>query len=337
MNLTKPTIQFHQKIKLKKIICCRFLDMKRLVFIISFYYALLPAQPKEGIEFRLHTISGFVIDSSNSEPMMDVDVDIYTGNNILKHSTITDEYGFYTKNIIGYLWKPKIKFSYHNYRSKKFRLDPSTLDSLENMALNALIAPLPLDERIPDLKKGTLINRAETFFIKGNVFYNLIDKHHAERIIIQTAEAIESEPGFIIIKVNDELYDVARCYVPQEGQYENLSSILKSLLSEPIFASSTNPVFLSQDLLEPSIIYGSVFNVSSGEPVIGAEIILDEPYKRRISDENGKFAFQVDQPGNYHVTMNPPPGYKYFNISTPEILIKYGRGGWYRSNFYVRP
>ena len=183
------------------------------------------------------------------------------------------------------------------------------------MALNALIAPLPLDERIPDLKKVTLINRAETFFIKGNVFYNLIDKHHAKRSIIQTAEAIESEPGFIIIKVNDELYDVARCYVPQEGQYENLSSILKSLLSEPIFESSTNPVFLSQELLEPSIIYGSVFNVSSGEPVMGAEIILDEPYKRRISDENGKFAFQVDQPGNYHVTMNPPPGYRYFNIS----------------------
>ena len=86
--------------------------MKRFVFIISFYYALLPAQPKEGIEFKVHTISGFVIDSSNSEPMMDVDVDIFTGNNILKHSTITDEYGFFSKNIIGYLWKPKIKFSY---------------------------------------------------------------------------------------------------------------------------------------------------------------------------------------------------------------------------------
>ena len=56
--------------------------MKRFVFIISFYYALLPAQPKEGIEFKVHTISGFVIDSSNSEPMMDVDVDIFMRNNI---------------------------------------------------------------------------------------------------------------------------------------------------------------------------------------------------------------------------------------------------------------
>ena len=90
-------------------------------------------------------------------------------------------------------------------------------------------------------------------------------------------------------------------------------------------------------MLRPSIIYGSVFNVSSGEPVMGAEIILDEPYKRRISDENGKFAFQVDQPGNYHITMNPPPGYRHFNIAVPEILIKYGRGGWFKSNFYVRP
>ena len=337
MNLNKHTIQIHQKIKLKKIICCRFLDMKRFVFIISFYYALLPAQPKEGIEFKVHTISGFVIDSSNSEPMMDVDVDIYTGNNILKHSTITDEFGFFTKNIIGYLWKPKIKFSYHNYRSKKFRLDPTTLDSAENIAVNAYIVPLPLDERIPDLERGNLINRAETFFIKGNVFYYLVGQGHADRIIIETAEAIETEPGFIVIKVNDETYDVTRCYIPQEGQYENLSFILKSLLSEPLFENSKNPIFLPQDMLRPSIIYGSVFNVSSGEPVMGAEIILDEPYKRRISDENGKFAFQVDQPGNYHITMNPPPGYRHFNIAVPEILIKYGRGGWFKSNFYVRP
>ena len=337
MNLTKHVIWFHQKIKLENIICCRFLDMKRFVFILSFCIAVLSAQPKEGIEFKVNTISGYVIDSTTSEPMMDVDIDIYTGNNVLKHSTITDEYGFYSKNIIGYLWKPKIKFSYHNYRTKKFRIDPSKLDSAENIIVNTFINPLPLDERIPDLARGTIINRAETFFIKGNVFYYSINKYKAERIIIQSAEAIETEPGFIYMLVNNKEYDVSKCYVPQEGQYENLSFILKSLLTDPMFEESGNPRFLPEALLKPSIIYGSVFNVSNGEPVMGAEIILSEPYKRRMSDENGKFAFQVEEPGSYHVSMNPPPGFRYSDISTPEILIKYGRGGWYISNFYVQP
>ena len=99
MNLTKHVIWFHQKIKLENIICCRFLDMKRFVFILSFCIAVLSAQPKEGIEFKVNTISGYVIDSTTSEPMMDVDIDIYTGNNVLKHSTITDEYGFYSKTV----------------------------------------------------------------------------------------------------------------------------------------------------------------------------------------------------------------------------------------------
>ena len=137
--------------------------------------------------------------------------------------------------------------------------------------------------------------------------------------------------------VNNKEYDVSKCYVPQEGQYENLSFILKSLLTDPIFEESGNPRFLPETLLKPSIIYGSVFNVSNGEPVMGAEIILSDPYKRRMSDENGKFAFQVEEPGSYYVSMNPPPGFRYSDISTPEILIKYGRGGWYMSNFYVQP
>ena len=40
------------------------------------------------------------------------------------------------------------------------------------------------------------------------------------------------------MKVNDTHYDVARCYVPQEGKYENLSFIMKSLLADPIFEKS---------------------------------------------------------------------------------------------------
>ena len=263
------------------------------------------AQPKEGVEFKLNTISGYVIDSLSSKPIMDVNVDIYTGSGVLKHSTITDEFGYYEKPIVGYLWKPKVKFSLHNYYKKALRLNPDILDSNLNMSVNVMMLPVPEEKRIPDLTKSTITNRAETFFIIGNVFYYLTNQNNADRIIIKTAEALETAPGFIIMKVNDTHYDVARCYVPQEGKYENLSFIMKSLLADPIFEKSKNPLYLDQGLLEPSVIYGYVMNILTGDPVMGAEIIINEPFKRRISDENGKFAFHINDSGRYDIIMNP--------------------------------
>ncbi len=311
--------------------------MKRFVFYISIFSLYLHAQPKEGIEFKVNTISGIVIDSVTSKPLMDVNIDIYTGNNILKHSTTTDENGFYTELIVGYLWKPKIRFSMHNYQKKQFRLDPEDLDSSLNMTASTFIVPVPENRRIPDLDRSTITKRAETFFIKGNVFYYLTNKNKADRIIIKSSEAIENTPGFISIKVNDKTYDVEKCYVPQKGRYENLSYILRSLLQEPIFTISKNPLFLSDDMIQPSMIFGTIINIFTGEPVMGAEIILDKPFQRRISDENGKYAFQVNQPGSYHLSINPPPDYQNAIITKPEIIMEYGKGGWYKSNFYVRP
>ena len=311
--------------------------MKACLFIISLILTNLFAQPKEGVEFKLNTISGYVIDSLSSKPIMDVNVDIYTGSGVLKHSTITDEFGYYEKPVVGYLWKPKIKFSLHNYYKKGLRLDPATLDSNLNMSVNVMMIPVPEEKRIPDLTKSTITNRAETFFIIGNVFYYLTDQNNADRIIIKTAEAIETAPGFIIMKVNDTHYDVARCYVPQEGKYENLSFIMKSLLADPIFEKSKHPLYLDHGLLEPSVIYGYVMNILTGDPVMGAEIIINEPFKRRISDENGKFAFHINDSGRYDIVMNPPPRFEKVTFARPEIIINQVRGGWFKSNFYVRP
>ena len=311
--------------------------MKACFFIITLSLTNLFAQPKEGVEFKLNTISGYVIDSLSSKPIMDVNVDIYTGSGVLKHSTITDEFGYYERPIVGYLWKPKVKFSLHNYYKKVLRLDPDKLDSNLNISVNVMMLPVPEEKRIPDLTKSTITNRAETFFITGNVFYYLIDQNNADRIIIKTAEAIESSPGFILMKVNDDHYDVARCYVPQEGKYENLSFIMKSLLADPIFEKSKHPLYLDQRLLEPSVIYGYVMNILTGDPVMGAEIIIAEPFKRRISDETGKFAFHITDSGRYDVIMNPPPRYKKVSFARPEIIINQERGGWFKSNFYVRP
>ena len=311
--------------------------MKTCLFIIALSLTNLFAQPKEGVEFKLNTISGYVIDSLSSKPIMDVNVDIYTGSGVLKHSTITDEFGYYEKPIVGYLWKPKVKFSLHNYYKKALRLNPDILDSNLNMSVNVMMLPVPEEKRIPDLTKSTITNRAETFFIIGNVFYYLTSENNADRIIIKTAEALETAPGFIIIKVNDTHYDVARCYVPQEGKYENLSFIMKSLLADPIFEKSKHPLYLDQGLLEPSVIYGYVMNILTGDPVMGAEIIINEPFKRRISDENGKFAFHINDSGRYDIVMNPPPRFERVTFARPEIIINQGRGGWFKSNFYVRP
>ena len=311
--------------------------MKACLFIITLSLTNLFAQPKEGVEFKLNTISGYVIDSLSSKPIMDVNVDIYTGSGVLKHSTITDEFGYYEKPIVGYLWKPKVKFSLHNYYKKALRLNPDILDSNLNMSVNAMMLPVPEEKRIPDLTKSTITNRAETFFIIGNVFYYLTNQNNADRIIIKTAEALETAPGFIIMKVNDTHYDVARCYVPQEGKYENLSFIMKSLLADPIFEKSKHPLYLDQKLLEPSVIYGYVMNILTGDPVMGAEIIISEPFKRRISDENGKFAFHVNDSGRYEIIMNPPPRFERVTFARPEIIINQERGGWFKSNFYVRP
>ena len=311
--------------------------MKACLFIITLSLTNLFAQPKEGVEFKLNTISGYVIDSLSSKPIMDVNVDIYTGSGVLKHSTITDEFGYYEKPIVGYLWKPKVKFSLHNYYKKALRLNPDVLDSNLNMSVNVMMLPVPEEKRIPDLTKSTITNRAETFFIIGNVFYYLANQNNADRIIIKTAEALETNPGFIIMKVNDTHYDVARCYVPQEGKYENLSFIMKSLLSDPIFENSKNPLYLDQKLLEPSVIYGYVMNILTGDPVMGAEIIINEPFKRRISDENGKFAFSLNDSGRYDIIMNPPPRFERVTFAKPEIIIDQERGGWFKSNFYVRP
>ena len=311
--------------------------MKACFFIITLSLTNLFAQPKEGVEFKLNTISGYVIDSLSSKPIMDVNVDIYTGSGVLKHSTITDEFGYYERPIVGYLWKPKVKFSLHNYYKKVLRLDPDKLDSNLNMSVNMMMLPVPEEKRIPDLTKSTITNRAETFFIIGNVFYYLTNQNNADRIIIKTAEALETAPGFIIMKVNDTHYDVARCYVPQEGKYENLSFIMKSLLADPIFEKSKHPLYLDQGLLEPSVIYGYVMNILTGDPVMGAEIIITEPFKRRISDENGKFAFHINDSGRYDIIMNPPPRFERVTFARPEIIIDQARGGWFKSNFYVRP
>lgn len=309
--------------------------MKYMLIISLLSIFSVHSQPKEQVEFQLNTISGVVFNAADSSPLMDLKVEILAGNNILKDSTYTDENGYYRIENVGFLWKPKMRFSLHNFQTKTFKLDPKKLDSLNNMLIGEIISPVPEEDQIPDLKQSTITSRAEIFFIKGNVFYNLQDNHQAERITIKSREVIQTEPGFIILKINNKMYDVARCYVPQEGKYENLSFILKSLLKDPIFKNSKNPKYLPENLLEPNVLFGTVIDYNTGNSIVGAEVFIPSLRQRRMSDENGKFSFIIDKPGTYEILLDPLTSYSSKKIGKSFIIIKTNRGGWFKSNQYL--
>lgn len=305
--------------------------LKSSLLVLSF----IMSQPKEQIEFQLNTISGVIFNAADSTPLMDLKVEILAGNNILKDSTFTDENGYYRMENVGFLWKPKMRFSLQNFQTKLYKLDPEKLDSLNDMLIGEVVFPVPDEDQIPELKRSTIKSRAEMFFIKHNVFYNLKDNQSAERIVIDTCIAIETDPGFIVIKINDIIYDVARCYVPQEGKYENLSYILKSLLTEPIFEKSGNPKFLPDRLLEPNVLFGSIIDFKSGEKIMGTEVYIPALRQRRISDEDGKFAFTIDKPGIYEILLDPLDNKTSKKMGKSYIIIKTNKGGWYKSNQYL--
>lgn len=309
--------------------------MKYQLIITLLFISFIQGQPKQQVEFQLNTISGVVFNAFDSTPLMDLKVEILAGNNILKDSTYTDENGYYRIENVGFLWKPKMRFTLHNFQTKTFKLDPEKLDSLNNMIIGEIISPIPDEDQIPDLNRSTITSRAETFFIKGNVFYNLKSNNDAERILIKTCEAIQTHAGFIVLKINDKMYDVARCYVPQGGKYENLSFILKSLLKDPIFKNSNNPKYLPDNLLEPNVLFGTVVDYKTGESIKGTEVFIPSLRQRRISDENGKFAFTIDKPGVYEILLDPLDSNSSKKIGKSYIIIKTNRGGWFKSNQYL--
>ena len=356
-----------------------FLFLNNIIFSQS---NLIELPPEKGVEFKLNSLSGKVFDQSTNEPVEDVNIELYTGNKVLKLALLTNQMGFFTKDNIGYLWKPRIQLSLENYKMKTIPLLPEFLDSLGNIYVEHSIEPLPENERVPPLERSTLTKRAEIFFIKGNLFYYYVNKRSAKKIIIKDVEAIEHKPRHVLIIVNGKTYDVSRCYVPQGGRYENLSFILKTLLSDPIFKESGLPVYMPQHMLEPTVIFGTILDKNNGEPIPGAEIILSEAlnkptyfsgqdslsitkvmpmaeyfssidkknrrekkfysfqyntFKRRVSDEEGRYVFTVNRAGIYQLEVNPPEQYVNAVRGKPNILVKYGRGGWYKSNFSLKP
>ncbi|MBL51582.1 MAG: hypothetical protein CMG57_06450 [Candidatus Marinimicrobia bacterium] len=312
--------------------------MKRVFYINSMMAALVIAQPKETIEFQLNTISGIVLNKKDQTPIPDLKVEILSGNNLLKDSTFTDDDGNFMIEEVGYVWKPKIRFFSRDFESITHKLNPKQLDKNNNITIRQLVSPIPNNKKIPSLTQNAIESRAETFFIRGNVFYYLSivnNRYFAERIIIRSKQAHDKGDGFIDIVVNGITYDPARCYVPQIGKYENLAHIIDDYFPSPIFARSGLPLHLPKDLLEPSTIYGAVKDAITGKAVPGVEVRLAGSSKRRITDQKGKFAFQVKEAGTYRIMVNPPLGYTKNESGISQIMVKSSRGGWYLSNHFV--
>jgi len=314
--------------------------VRRLFIIISIIATTLSAQPKETVEFQLNTISGQVLNILHQTPVENLKVELLSGNNLLKGSSITDENGNFTMENVGYVWKPKILLVARDYHQLTMKLNPDELDSLNNITINPMMTPIPDDQRIPYLGKTTIESRAESFFVKGSVFYYLSiinDYFSAERNIIKSKRVIKDGTGFIILKINEVYYSPERCYVPQMGKYENLSYIMDDYFPEPVFGPSGLPQYLDENLLQPTMIYGTVFDAKTQNIVPGAEVSIAGSSKWRITDELGKYAFQINEPGSYQIIVNPPFGYSSSQTGITEILVKSARGGWYLSNHHLNP
>ena len=237
-------------------------------------------------------------------------------------------------------WKPKIQLVARDYHKLIMKLNADELDSLNNITLHPMMKPIPDDKKIPYLGKTTIESRAESFFVKGSVFYYLSiinDYFSAERIIIKSKKVILDRTGFIVLRINEVDYSPERSYVPQLGKYENLSYIMDDYFPEPVFGPSGLPQYLDENLLQPSIIFGTVFDAKTQNIVPGAEVSIAGTSKWRITDELGKYAFQVNKPGSYQVIVNPPFGYSSSQTGITKILVKSARGGWYNSNHYLNP
>jgi len=314
--------------------------VRRLFIIISIFGTILSAQPKETIEFQLNTISGQVLNSLHQTPVNNLKVELLSGNNLLKGSSITDENGNFIMENVGYVWKPKILLVARDYHELTMKLNAYELDSLNNISIHPMMTPIPDDQRIPYLEKTAIESRSESFFVKGSVFYYLSiinDYFSAERIIIKSKKVINDGTGFIILTINEVDYSPERCYVPQMGKYENLSYIMDDYFPEPIFGPSGLPQYLDENLLQPTMIYGTVYDAKTQKIVPGAEVSIAGSSKWRITDELGKYAFQINEPGSYQVIVNPPFGFSSSQTGITEILVKSARGGWYHSNHYLNP
>ena len=261
--------------------------MQNGLIFISILISFLSSQPAEIMEFQINGITGTIVNSLDQTPARDVFVELISGNGVIKDQVYTDGDGFFEIQAPGgYVWNPKLYLSSSDYLSRNIPIYKYTLDTLGKAHFDIALDPFPDDQKVPDLVRVDMDARALTFLPIGSVFYYVFmddDRMDAKRIVIFSKHASKQPTGFIQLTVNDVEYDPVRCYVTQNDRFENLSAILEGYFPFPIFQNSGLPLYLPDDLMKPNIIFGSVIENSTGEPIPGAEIQI---FKLSPQDEN---------------------------------------------------
>ena len=318
---------------------CTIIILTHTLLLLS----ILAAQPKDRIEFQVNICTGILTDALDDNPIYAIKVEILSGSDKLKDSTFTDREGKYRIDPVGYLWRPRIRFTSSDYYKKVVILTEDHLDEENNLNLNISLNPIPDEEKPKIFSKGTITSRAKTFFWKGNIFYHLGSNnsaadHNVSRIVINKVRTDKTPQGELLIWINGQEMNPLLCYVPQDGRYENLLAILSGYFPEPIFQRSGLPRFLDDDLLEPTVIFGRIMDAVTDEPVMGAEVsMIGVDHNRRITGPDGKFAFQILEAGEFFLDVVPPLHSRYKNPTKTKLIIKKARGGWYKSNLVLFP
>ena len=121
-----------------------------------------------------------------------------------------------------------------------------------------------------------ILKKTKAYFKKGHIVYIINLKpnnsYDLERIQINSTFFNLDSKRFIKITINDSInIDPSYCYVPSEGRYENLGIIQKNYISNPLKVDNL-PQFLPIERLESSLVYGTVRDYRTREPIFGAEV-----------------------------------------------------------------
>ena len=130
-----------------------------------------------------------------------------------------------------------------------------------------------------------IINKTKAYFTLGHVVYiyeNSMNQSLANRIRIKSVDMSMDKKRYISIILNDSLIiNPSFCYVPSEGKYENLAIIQRNYISNKNETDGL-PRFLPQNMLENSIVFGTVRDYRTRKPLSGVEIRLFSQIK--VSD-----------------------------------------------------
>ena len=307
-----------------------------------FLASLIYPQSKDWTEFQVKRCSGTLTSRLGGSPIYAVKVSVLSGNKEIKDSSFTDLKGNFALEHVGYVWKPRIKFESPDYYNKTILLKQNHLNSDNEIELDIILDPIPDEEKPITFDKGTISERAKTFFHEGGVYYTLTsnDKPYnfkSERIIINTVETDQTDKNKLLLWINGSEVNPLLCYVPQSGRYENLMAILSGYSDDPQFEDSLLPKYLEDGLLEPTIVFGRVLDSKTNKPVPGVEVLIDNITKdMRVTGKDGRFAFQISIAGEIEVKLRPP-GKKYKTPASSTLFVKNPKGGWIQTNQFLTP